>query len=69
MLETVERFEEDLTDRVHVYRPIHVVVEVGEAIEVSPVRERGSESDPIMAKVRNELERMLRGLKIRRPAP
>ena len=36
LLETVERFEEDLTDRVRVHRPMHAAVEVGEAIEVPP---------------------------------
>jgi len=41
MLETVERYEEDLTDKVQIHRPLHVAVEVGEAIEVNPARERG----------------------------
>ncbi len=66
LLETVERFEEDLTDQMPVHRPIHAVVEVGEAIEVSPVRERGVENDPVMARIRNDLETMLAGLKSRR---
>jgi 1-acyl-sn-glycerol-3-phosphate acyltransferase len=68
LLETVERFEEDLTDTVRVHRPIHAVVEVGEAIEVSPARERGAESDPVMAAVRSGLETMLTRLKKQRPA-
>lgn len=63
LLETVERFEEDLTDVARVYRPIHAVVEVGAAIEVSPVRERGVEVDPVMAKMKSDLETMLAGLK------
>lgn len=70
LLETVERFEEDLTDNVRVHRPVHVVVEVGEAIEVSAARERGAESDPLMARIWSELETMLARLKTeRRPAP
>jgi 1-acyl-sn-glycerol-3-phosphate acyltransferase len=69
LLETVERFEEDLTDRVRVHRPMHVAVEVGEAIEVNPARERGVESDPVMARVRGDIEAMLVRLKERRPAP
>ena len=68
LLETVERFEEDLTDKVRVHRPIHAAIEVGEAIEVSPVRERGVESDPVMAKVRSAIEGMLTGLRGRPPA-
>lgn len=63
VLETVERFEEDLTDEVHVYRPLHVVVEVGEAIEVSPTRQRGVETDPVMARLRDQLAAMLARLK------
>ena len=66
LLETVERFEEDLTDQMPVHRPIHAVVEVGEAIEVNPVRERGVENDPVMARIRHDLETMLAGLKSRR---
>jgi 1-acyl-sn-glycerol-3-phosphate acyltransferase len=68
MLETVERYEEDLTDEVHVHRPLHATVEVGEAVEVSPTRERGVEVDPVMAKVRDQLETMLARLKRMRPA-
>ncbi|MCC6699736.1 MAG: 1-acyl-sn-glycerol-3-phosphate acyltransferase [Candidatus Hydrogenedentes bacterium] len=67
MLETVERFEEDLTDVARVHWPIHVRIEVGEAIEVSPTRERGVEADPVMAKVRADLESMLARLKENRP--
>jgi 1-acyl-sn-glycerol-3-phosphate acyltransferase len=67
MLETVERFEEDLTDVARVHRPMHVVVEVGEAIEVSPTRERGAETDPLMLKLRSALEGLLEKLKEQRP--
>ena len=67
MLETVERFEEDLTDNVRVHRPIHAAIEVGEAIDVPPGRDRGTESDSIMAQVRRQLETMLGGLRARRP--
>ena len=68
MLETVERYEEDLTDRVHVHRPLHAAVEVGEAIEVRPARERGIEVDPIITSIREQLETMLARLKTMRPA-
>jgi len=66
LLETVERFEEDLTDEAPINRPIRAVVEVGEAIEVSPTRERGVETDPVMVRIRAELESMLAGLASRR---
>jgi 1-acyl-sn-glycerol-3-phosphate acyltransferase len=59
LLETVERFEEDLTDKVRVHAPIRAVVEIGEAIEVSPERTRGTEGDPLMTAVREQLEKML----------
>ena len=67
MLETVERYEEDLTDKVHIHRPLHATVEVGEAIEVSPTRDRGLEVDPVIAKTREQLETMLARLKTMRP--
>jgi 1-acyl-sn-glycerol-3-phosphate acyltransferase len=67
LLETVERFEEDLTDQVRIHRPIHAAIEVGDAIEVPPGRDRGAAGDPLMGQVRRELERMLEGLRARRP--
>jgi len=59
LLETVERFEEDLTDTARVHTPIRAVVEVGEAIEVSPERTRSPEGDPLMSAIKNQLEKML----------
>jgi 1-acyl-sn-glycerol-3-phosphate acyltransferase len=68
LLETVERFEEDLTDRTRVHRPLHAIIEVGEALPVSPVRERGA--DPLMEKIRGQLETMLeRSAKETAPLP
>ena len=48
LLETVERFEEDLTDRVRVHGALHCTITVGEAIEVSPAREGRGGDDPLM---------------------
>ena len=56
MLETVERFEEDLTDQTRVHHPLRVVMEVGPALAVSPDRERGTATDPLMQKLREQLE-------------
>ena len=67
LIETVERFEEDLTDTARIYRPMHVRIEVGEAIEVAPGRERGAEIDPVMARLRTDIETMLTRLKSGRP--
>lgn len=58
LLETVERFEEDLTDRTRVHRPIHATIRVGEALEVSPSREKGG-ADPLMEEIRSQLEALL----------
>lgn len=67
ILETVERFEEDLTDKVRVHRPLHAVVEIGEAIPVPPGRERGAAGDPIMTQLRHDLETLLEQSRSRRP--
>ena len=67
LLETVERFEEDLTDKARVHRPIHAAIEVGEAIEVPPGRDRGTEGDSLMTHVRRQIETMLEDLRQRRP--
>jgi hypothetical protein len=62
ILETVERFEEDFTDRVRVHGPLHAVVQVGEAIHVSSKRERGGGCDPLMGEIRTQLTEMLKAL-------
>ena len=67
LLETVERFEEDLTDHTRIHRPIHAAIEVGEAIEVPPGRDRGTEGDSMMGRVRARIETMLEELRARRP--
>ncbi|MAG93402.1 MAG: 1-acyl-sn-glycerol-3-phosphate acyltransferase [Planctomycetaceae bacterium] len=62
LLETVERFEEDLTDAARPHAPIKAVLEVGEAIEVSPQRERGAAADPLMVDLEAALKSMLESL-------
>lgn len=59
MVETVERFEEDLTDECRTYRPMKVVAHVGPAIPVSSVRQRGAQDDPLMVGLKEQLEKML----------
>ncbi len=59
LLETVERMEEDLTDRARIHRPMRAVVDIGEAIEVTPDRTRGADGDPLMGAIREQLETLL----------
>ncbi len=59
LLETVERFEEDLTDCARVHRPLHAIIEVGEALAVSTAHERSPGADPLMDKIRAQLQAML----------
>ena len=66
LLETVERYEEDLTDAASPYPPLHVVISVGEAIEATPARERGADSDPLALALRRQLEIMLAQSQTRR---
>jgi hypothetical protein len=58
LLETVERFEEDLTDTTRVYTPLRAVITVGTAVPVDPARTRGAE-DPVMEEIRRQLAAML----------
>lgn len=67
LLETVERFEEDLTDRVRVFGKQKVVVEIGERIEVSPKRDRDAEVDPLMLGIKQQLQAMLDQLALESP--
>jgi 1-acyl-sn-glycerol-3-phosphate acyltransferase len=66
LLETVERYEEDLTDIARPQPPIHAVISVGEAIEATPTRDRSADSDPIANELRRQLEMMLEESKARR---
>lgn len=66
LLETVERYEEDLTDVAAPHPPLHVVIFVGEAIEAAPTRDRSAEGDPIATELRRQLELMLEESKTRR---
>jgi hypothetical protein len=66
LLETVERYEEDLTDTARPHPPLHAVITVGEAIEATPTRDRSADSDPISNELRRQLEMMLEESKSRR---
>ena len=53
VLETVEKLEENLTDRVTVHRPFDCVMQVGDAIEVSPHRIRKSTPENVVESTRD----------------
>ena len=67
ILETVERFEEDFTDRVRIHGPLHAVVQVGRAIPVASHRDRSQSEDPIMLGIRTQLTEMLTKLSAESP--
>lgn len=58
ILETVERYEEDLTDVAMIHRPLRCVGEIGDPIEVSPERPRGG-GDPAMKQLEESLNEKL----------
>ena len=62
VLEMIEKLEEDLTDRARVHGNLRVVLDVGEAIEVSPERDRTAPVDPLMTKIQRSLEAMIADL-------
>lgn len=59
LLETVERLEEDLTDKVRIHGQITATITVGEAIEVSPGREGRGAEDPLLVAITRQLRAML----------
>lgn len=70
ILETVERYEEDLTDVARPHFPIRAVIVVGDAIEVGTAREKSQEADPVTAGIRRQLEELLETSKtLRRVQP
>ena len=62
ILETVEKFEEDLNDKCRIHGQLKVVLDVGEAIEVPTKRDRAAETDPLMDTIRERLEAGLRDM-------
>jgi hypothetical protein len=62
ILETVERFEEGLTDHARIHRPMRVVIQVGEPLAVSSARDKGASEDPLMRDLAGRMETMLQGL-------
>ena len=62
VLETVERLEEDLTDRTRVHRGLHAVIQIGEPILVSTDKPPRDQEDPIMQQLRTQLQTMLDAL-------
>lgn len=69
ILETVERFEEDLTDTARIYRPRTALIEVGPALEVSPDHDRGAPVDPLLHGIEEQLKSMLERNSRERTAP
>jgi 1-acyl-sn-glycerol-3-phosphate acyltransferase len=67
LLETVERFEEDLTDVARIHRPLRVVMQIGEALAVSPAKEKSSGEDPLMVELDQRLRQMISTLAEQRP--
>jgi 1-acyl-sn-glycerol-3-phosphate acyltransferase len=67
ILETIERYEEDLTDVARPHAPIRAVITVGDPIEVTGERDRSKETDPITTEVRRQMEVLLESTK-RMPA-
>jgi hypothetical protein len=59
ILETVERLEEDLTDKAGVHGPMEVVIRIDEPIEVPADRAPKGEEDPIMKTLRERMQGML----------
>lgn len=57
LIETVERYEEDLTDQARPHHPLRAVITVGDAIEVGTGREQTTES--ITRELRQHLASML----------
>jgi Acyltransferase len=62
VLETIERFEEDLNDKARVHGSFRVIIEVGEAIEVPTQRDRGADRDPLMVELHDKMQGMLDAL-------
>lgn len=59
ILETVERFEEDITDQARIHRPLSVGVEVGEAIMVAGERGRQPANEDLLDEIEARMKQLL----------
>ena len=59
LLETAERFQEQLTGLTPVHGPRRVTLEVGEPLPVDPRRDRSSRTDPLLQSLEQSLKSML----------
>ena len=59
LFETVERMEEELTDKATLHRDLHVAVRVGEAIEIDPNMRKPRGTDPFMVDLRARMLQLL----------
>jgi len=62
ILETVERFAENLTGKEQSHRPLHAIVQIGDSIDVESRRVRGAESDPLISGIADQLRDLLKNL-------
>jgi hypothetical protein len=62
VLEIVEKYEEDVTDKARLHGNLKVVLDIGEAIEVSPERDRHAAVDPLMVQIQQALQAMIDAL-------
>lgn len=67
ILETIEKFEEDLTDHSRVHGKMKVILQVAPAIEVSPERDRKAPIDPLMLQIQQSLQGMMDQLALESP--
>ena len=67
VLETIERFEEDLTDKARRHGRLKVILQIAPAIEVSPERDRKAPVDPLMIEIQQTLQQMLNELALESP--
>lgn len=61
LLEIVEHYEEDLTDKVRPHYPIHAKLHIGEALPVAPERKVYPHRDPLMIRLRESMEQLMAG--------
>jgi 1-acyl-sn-glycerol-3-phosphate acyltransferase len=59
VLEMIEKFEEDLTDKARLHGQLKVVLQIGESIDVSPERDKRAPVDPLMTAIQSSLQTMI----------
>ncbi|MEL6895016.1 MAG: 1-acyl-sn-glycerol-3-phosphate acyltransferase [Planctomycetota bacterium] len=65
ILETAEKFDEDVNSYARIVGNLHAIIQIGPAIQVAGKRQRDAQGEPLTAEISSQIQTMLDGMKDR----